>query len=282
VQDLFHASYWPAHPLGRPICGTRESVEAMDRDVCLDLLARRYRPNRIVIAAAGQLEHDAFHGEIERRFASYGGSAALEAAPPTEIGRGVTLHERRLSQVQIYLGTGGIPAGDTERPVAVVLNAALGDGTSSRLFQEIREKQGHAYAIDSFLACYRDTGYLAVTAATRPRRVRQVVDSILTELKRIRTDGLTADELARTKGRLKGTLLLALEGTDQRMERLALGEMYLGRPLSAAELAARIDAVTNEQVVALAARLFTPDASALVLLGKPAPAVDAGVLDALA
>ena len=282
VQDLFHAAYWPEHALGTPICGTRVSVAAMDPDVCRGLLARRYRPNRIVIAGAGRLDHDAFTREVGARFGDLAGAAALETGAPAATGAGVTVFERRLEQVQIYLGTGGVAAADPDRPAAVVLNAALGDGSSSRLFREIRERNGHAYAIDSYLSSYRDTGYLAVAAATRPQRVRRVVEGILGELRRVRREGLEAEELARTKRRLKGGLLLALEGTDHRMERLALGEMYLGRPLTPEELAARIDAVTNDHVVALAERLFVPQTSALVLLGKPAGTIDADVLASLA
>jgi predicted Zn-dependent peptidase len=283
VHDLFHTAYWPEHPLGQPICGTSESVEGLSRASCLDLLARRYRPNRVIVTAAGRLDHDALHAEIARCFGDLLGAAELETEAPVARGAGVTVHERALEQVQIFFGTTGVRAGDEERTVAAVLNAALGDGSSSRLFQEIRERQGHAYAIDSFLASYRDTGYLGVTAGTRPQRVADVVASMLAELRRVRCEGFPADELARTKGRLKGSLHLALETTEQRMEHLAIEEMYLGRARPVRELAARIDAVTNDQVVALAERLFVPDASVLVLLGTPRGAsVDADLLSRLA
>jgi len=169
--------------------------------------------------------------------------------------------------VQVWLGTRGVAAGDPERATAIVLNSALGDSPSSRLFQEVRERRGRAYSIDSFLCSYRDAGYLGVAAGTRPRWVAEVVETVLGELGRIRCEGLAPAELARAKGKLKGTLLLSLETSDQRMERLALDEIYFGREVPAAEVAARIDAVTNDRIVALAERLFVPDACALVLLG---------------
>lgn len=267
IEDLFHASYWPDHPLGQPICGTEASVEGLSREACLELLARRYRPNRIIVTAAGRLDHEAFHEEVAQRFDDLTGTAELEAEAPETIGGGVATYERDLEQVQIHFGTRGVPAADADRTVAVVLNAALGDGSSSRLFQEIRERQGHAYAIESFLASFRNAGYLAVAAGTRPQRVAQVVTSMLGELRRVRCDGFTVAELARAKGNLKGSLRLGFEASDERMEHLALEEMYIGQPRSLEELAARIDGVTNEQIIALAERLFVPEASSLVLLG---------------
>jgi predicted Zn-dependent peptidase len=156
---------------------------------------------------------------------------------------------------------------DEGRDAAVVLNSALGDSPSSRLFQEVRERRGRAYTIDSFLCSYRDTGYLGIAAGTRPRWVKEVVEIVIAELRRIRVEGVPAAELVRAKGKLKGTILLGLETSDQRMERLALNEMYFGRQVTTAELAARLDAVSNDQIVALATRLLIPESCALVLLG---------------
>ena len=171
---------------------------------------------------------------------------------------------------------------DAERDVAVVLNSALGDSPSSRLFQEVRERRGRAYSIDSFLCSYRDTGYLGIAAGTRPSWVTEVVEIVIAELRRVRVEGVPAVELARAKGKLKGTLLLGLETSDQRMERLALNEMYFGRQVAASELATRLDAVTNDEIVALATRLFTPDSCSLVLLGNvPGRGIDDGVFGGL-
>lgn len=171
---------------------------------------------------------------------------------------------------------------DAERDAAIVLNSVLGDSPSSRLFQEVRERRGRAYSIDSFLCSYRDSGYVGIAAGTRPKWVAEVIEIVVGELGRIQRDGVAADELVRAKGKLKGTILLGLETSDQRMERLALNDMYFGRQVDVGELAARLDGVTNEDVMSLARRLFTPDGCALVLLGNVRDdAVDTGIFGGL-
>jgi predicted Zn-dependent peptidase len=267
VHDLFHQEYWPDHPLGAPVCGTRATVEGFDRDACLGLVAARYRPDRLVIAAAGRVRHAALVEEITERFGGLEGRAEPADQTPPVARSTVAVYERKLEQVQLCLGTPGVSASDPARDAVAVLNAALGDSPSSRLFQEIRERRGRAYSIDSFTCGYRDTGYIGIAAGTRARWVTEVVDVVLAELRRIRREGLPAAELARAKGKLKGTLLLALETSDQRMERLALNEMYYGRAVPEEEIARRIDAVGNDDVVAVAERLFVPEGCALVLLG---------------
>ncbi|MBI3769502.1 MAG: insulinase family protein [Deltaproteobacteria bacterium] len=267
IHDLFHREYWRHHPLGAPVCGTRATVTQFDRAACVELFDARYRADRLVIAAAGQVEHAALVDEIAARFAGLEGHAAvIDGTIPTP-SAGVAVYERKLEQVQLCLGTRGVAVSDPARDAVAVLNAALGDSPSSRLFQEIRERRGRAYSIDSFVESYRDTGYIGIAAGTRARWVEEVVDVVLAELRRIRREGFPADELARAKGKLKGTLLLALETSDQRMERLALNELYFGRAVSVEEIARRVDAVCNDDVVAAAERLFVPDGCALVLLG---------------
>lgn len=268
INDLFHQAYWADHALGRPVCGSRETVRAFDRDACRAWVAKRYRPDRIVIAAAGDVRHAELVDEIARRFGGLTGSAPLEDESTPVASAGVTVHRRRLEQVQLCLGTRGVSVSAAERDVAVVMNSALGDSPSSRLFQEVRERRGRAYSIDSFLCSYRDTGYLGISAGTRPKWVAEVVEIVVGELKRLRTDGVPGAELVRAKGKLKGTLLLGLETSDQRMERLALNEIYFGRQVTLAEWATRLEAVTNDEIVSLATRLFTPDSCSLVLLGN--------------
>lgn len=283
VHDLFHQEYWRDHPLGAPVCGTRATVPTFDRDACLDLLDARYRPDRLIVAAAGSVDHRTLVAAVGERFGHLSGRATVVAATTPEPRSTIAVYERKLEQVQLCLATRGVGATDPARDAVAVLNAALGDSPSSRLFQEIRERRGRAYSIDSFVESYRDTGYIGIAAGTRARWVREVVDVVLAELRRLRREGLPAAELARAKGKLKGTLLLALETSDQRMDRLALNELYFGRAIPVDEIAARIDAVTNDDVVAAAERLFVPDGCALVLLGdvrKHAP--DPDVFAALA
>lgn len=282
INDLFHQAYWPEHAIGRPVCGTRDTVPAFDQGACRGWVERRYRPDRIVIAAAGDVQHTQLVDEIGRRFGGLVGTAPLDDGVVPVARPGVTVHRRRLEQVQLCLATRGTPVIDADRDAAIVLNSVLGDSPSSRLFQEVRERRGRAYSIDSFLCSYRDSGYLGIAAGTRPKWVAEVVEIVIGELARIRRDGVASDELVRAKGKLKGTILMGLETSDQRMERLALNEMYFGRQVDTAELAARLDGVTNEEIMALARRLFTPDGCALVLLGNVREnAVDTGIFGGL-
>jgi predicted Zn-dependent peptidase len=282
INDLLHQAYWPEHAIGRPVCGTRDTVPGFDHAACRAWIERRYRPDRIVVAAAGDVRHAELVDEIGRRFGGLVGTAPLDDGVVPVPRPGVTVHRRRLEQVQLCLATRGTPVIDAERDAAIVLNSVLGDSPSSRLFQEVRERRGRAYSIDSFLCSYRDSGYVGIAAGTRPKWVAEVVEVVIGELARIRREGVASDELARAKGKLKGTILMGLETSDQRMERLALNEMYFGRQVDAAELASRLDAVTNEEIMALAGRLFTPDGCALVLLGNLREnAVDTGIFGGL-
>jgi predicted Zn-dependent peptidase len=282
INDLFHQAYWPTHALGRPVCGTRDTVATFDRDACRAWIGRRYRPDRLVVAAAGDIDHARLVDEIGRRFDGLGGHAPLDDGETPVLQPGVTVHRRRLEQVQMALATRGVSVTDAERDAAVVLNSTLGDSPSSRLFQEVRERRGRVYSIDSFLCSYRDTGYFGISAGTRPQWVPEVVELVVAELGRIRREGVPDAELVRAKGKLRGTLLLGLETSDQRMERLALNEMYFGRQVTADELATRIDAVGNDEITAIARRLFTPDTCALVLLGDvKAKGIDDGLFGGL-
>ena len=147
------------------------------------------------------------------------------------------------------------------------MKTALGGGMSSRLFQEVREKRGLAYSVYSFLSSYIDAGYLGIYVGTSAERVEEVVAIILAELKGLKRDGLRPDELSRVKNQLKGNLLLGLETSDSRMSRIAKNEIYYGEDVAPAEIAARIDATTNDEIVALAQQLVRPEAMAVTLLG---------------
>src|SRR5262249_56346614 len=168
-----------------------------------------------------------------------------------------------------------------ERYTAQLLNLALGGGMSSRLFQEIRERRGRAYTVYSFLSSYVDAGYVGVYVGTSPPWVREVVEVALAEIDRVCDAGLEADELTRTRNQMKGSVLLSLETSDSRMSRLARNELYFGRDIPLDEVAERIDAVSNEDVVRVAQRLFRPRRMTLTVLGNVDPsALDAAVLTA--
>jgi len=281
IHDLFNLRYWPGHPLSFPVCGSSDTVRAFCRRDFLDFLAARYRPDRVIIAAAGNIAHERLEDWVELTFGHLDGTAeCVEASPPAEQ-HGVFAVEKSLEQVHLCLGTTGISQTASERFAAYLLNTALGGGMSSRLFQEIRERRGHAYSVYSFLSSYRDAGYLGIYVGTAPEWVDEVVGVILAEFRALVREGLHPAELARAKNQLKGNLLLGLETSDARMSRLAKNEVYFRRDVSLQETAACIDSTTNDEIVALATRLIRPECMAIALLGDlNGRRFDASVLEA--
>ncbi|HLK10161.1 MAG TPA: pitrilysin family protein [Candidatus Binatia bacterium] len=267
VHELFNLAFWSGHPLSRPIAGTAASVSRFTRADFLDFLEVRYRPNRVLICGAGSLRHEHLADAAARHFGALSGTADLADTGSPVAQPGVAVHEKPLEQVHLCLGAPGIAQADPDRYAAHLLNLALGGGMSSRLFQEIREKRGKAYTVYSFLSSFVDAGYVGVYVGTSAAWVREVVDVIRAEIDRITRGGLERAELGRTKNQMKGNLLLALETSDSRMSRIAKNEIYFGRDVPVDEVAAAIDAVTNDDVVRVAERLFRPRVLALTVLG---------------
>jgi predicted Zn-dependent peptidase len=267
VHDLFNLAFWPGHPLSRPIAGTAKTVGGFTREDFLSFLEARYRPNRVLIAAAGNLKHEQLVAVADRHFGSLSGtSSGIDGSPPAPQ-PGVWVHEKALEQVHVCMGAPGIAQNDADRYAAHLFNLALGGGMSSRLFQEVRERRGKAYTVYSFLTSYRDAGYLGLYVGTSAEWVREVVEVIQHEIGRIEREGLTPAELVRTKNQMKGNMLLGLETSDSRMSRIAKNELYFGRDVPIEEVAANIDAVTNDDVVRVAGRLFGSRVLGLTVLG---------------
>jgi len=267
IHDLFSLHYWREHPLSFPICGNEETVRSFGREHFRSFLEERYRPDRIVIAAAGDIDHEDLHAWAEAQFGGLSGaSAPVEIATPFAQ-RGLFRVEKPLEQVHICLGAPGVAQDSEQRFAAYVMNTALGGGMSSRLFQEIRERQGRAYSVYSFLSSYRDAGYLGIYVGTSAEWAASVLDSVLAELAKLTRSGLDDEELARTKSQLKGNMLLGLETSDSRMHRVARNEIYFRRHFSLNEVAERIDATTNDEIVALARQTLVPEAMAVAFLG---------------
>ncbi len=267
VHDLFNMRFWPGHALGLPICGRVETVERFGQKDFLDFLQARYRPNRIIIAAAGNLRHADLCDWAEREFGSLTGTTPASSAPAPQPQQGLFITEKPLEQVHVCLGTPALPQASPQRYAAYLLNTALGGGMSSRLFQEIRERRGRAYSVYSFLSAYQDTGYLGIYVGTSPEWVEEVVGLILAEVDRVAAQGLQEPELRRVKNQLKGNLLLGLETSDNHMNRIAKNEIYYGGDVSPEEVAARIEAVTMPEIVALVQQLTQPRRMTLTLLG---------------
>ncbi len=268
IHELFNLRYWPGHPLSFPVAGRSETVKDLTQADFLAFIEQRYRPDRLIIAAAGDIEHEHIVEWANREFGGLSGVTPPPNGEAPQASRNVTYEQKNLEQVHLCLGTPGIGHGAPERYAAYLMNTALGGGMSSRLFQEVREKRGLVYSVYSFLNSYADGGYLGIYAGTSPDSVDEVMTLILRELQKMERDGLAPGELARAKNQLKGNILLGLETSDSRMHRIARNEIYFGADVSPAEVAARIDATTNDEIIALAKKLFDTDARGLTLVGN--------------
>ena len=267
VHEIFTQTYWRDHALGRPILGTRHTVGSFNRQRLFRYFRRRYTPNNMLVTAAGNLEHSRIVDLAGREF------GGLPAGPPMSEGPAPVPHpniklrrKKNLEQVHLCVGAPAYPQSHEKRFACYILNTVLGGGMSSRLFQNIREKRGLAYAVFSALSSFRDTGCLSVYAGTSKESARQVVQLILEEFCRLKSEPISVEELQRAKDYLKGSLLLSLESTASRMSNLARQEMYFGRFISLDEIASRVDAVTAEEVQEVARKFFTPEDLAITVL----------------
>lgn len=273
VHDHFATAVFGAAPLGRPIQGTAESIRPLTRGRINGYYRRRYRPENIVVAMAGNLDHDAVVELVRAAFGRADGLGEPDTGPlPPRIGgrglrprRSVRVTHRDTEQANLILGTVGVRRTDEHRFTLGVLNAALGGGMSSRLFQEVREKRGLAYAVFSYTAQYADTGVVGVYAGCLPAKIDEVLKICRDELHKVAENGITAEELARGKGQLRGSFVLGLEDTGSRMSRIGKGELVYESLLSVDEILGRIDAVTLDDVREVARDVFSrPQALAVI------------------
>jgi len=267
VHEIFTQSYWGDHPLGRPILGTRQSVGSLDRRSLLSFFHRHYTPNAMLVTAAGHLEHSQVRDLVAKEFGDLAAKPDRPPGRPPVPSPSIKVRRKKeLEQAHICLGAPGYPQAHPKRYACAVMNAVLGGGMSSRLFQNIREKRGLAYAVFSGVSAFSDAGCLSIYAGTAKENVRQVVDLVIEEFRGLKSKPLTAEELGRAKDYLKGSLLLALESTSSRMSNLARQEMYFGRHVSLDEIAAAVDAVTGDDILAISQELFDGSRLALTLL----------------
>jgi predicted Zn-dependent peptidase len=269
VHELFTQNFWKDHPLGKPILGTKETVRSFEQEKLFSFYRQRFAPNNIIISAAGNLNHERFVSLIKGKFSS------LQPVPngyhqpaPAVTPRIITRNKKSLEQVQLCIGVPSHPIWHQKRYVSYVLNTVLGGGMSSRLFQNIREEKGLAYAIYSDLNPYRDTGCLTIYAGTSLETTRDVVESVMAEFRELKNTPISYDELRRAKDQLKGSLMLSLESSTSRMSNLARQEMYFERFFSLDETIHQIEAVTSEEISEMANQLFQTDKIAVTVLGN--------------
>jgi predicted Zn-dependent peptidase len=267
IHDLFNRAYWKNHPLGLPICGTTENVQSFNREQIYQYFKKSYPPDRVIICAAGNLEHQEVVGQVHKTFGQIPRSnQSLERSRPDSVST-TDIWKRDLEQVHICLGTRGLPYNHSLRFASYVLNTILGGGMSSRLFQEIRENRGLAYSVYSYLPAYIDTGLFVVYAGTSEESYQEVIDLILKQFKRLTNETFKNGELETAKEHLKGNLLLSLESSDSLMTRLAKNEIYFGSYIPVEQILSGIEAVKEEDVHQLACELFDERYFCLTMLG---------------
>jgi predicted Zn-dependent peptidase len=272
VHDLFAETLFGDSPLGRSVLGTVESIESLTRDDVDGWYRGRYTMPSIVVTAAGRVQHQQL---LDLVTAAFGDRLAGDARPaplrlgdaaPRKPSRSTGLISRRTEQTHLLLGTPAMGRLDERRYAAAVMDAAVGGGMSSRLFQEIREKRGLVYSVGSSLTHYAGAGSFSVYAGCSKKRVPEVLRLVREELARVAADGLSTEEVARSKGQLKGGLVLGLEDTGSRMSRLGKSELSYGEYLPVREVLDRLDAVDEEHVAAVADELFAQE-SCLAVVG---------------
>lgn len=269
VHEIFVQNFWKDHPLGRPILGTRETVKKFGPELLFDYYRQRFQAGNMVVAGAGNLNHEEFLEMATSKFAHLPAtsSAVLDLAPKSTAKISMR-NKKSLEQVQLCIGVPSYSISHEKRYASFVLNTLLGGGMSSRLFQNVREKQGLVYSIFSELNPYRDTGCLAVYAGTSKESAPKVVHAVLQEFRNLKDVPVTTEELTRSKAQLKGSLMLSLESSMARMSNLARQEMYYDRFYGMDEITDKIEAVQVDDVQAVAREFFIADQIAVTVLGN--------------
>ena len=267
VHDVLAEAVFGDHPLGRPIIGTAEVIGSVPVPDIAAYHAARYVPGNVVVAGAGSIDHERLVALVDGVVSGGALDAPTSEAAPSRLSPSVRFHEKQTEQYHLCLGGKGLARGDERRFALRVLDTILGGSTSSRLFQEVREKRGLAYAVYSYSSQYVDSGHVGLYVGTRPDRVGEAMGVIGEELRRVAAEGVTEEELARARENVKGRTTLSMESTLSRMNRLG-SSLLTGVPLlSLDELLAAIDAVTLDHVQALASELFDPEAMSAAGVG---------------
>jgi predicted Zn-dependent peptidase len=267
IHDVLAEVVLDSHPLAHPILGTAETIAEASEESIRAYHQSRFRVADMVVAAAGRIDHDTLRNLLLERHMTADGNRptrSIEHAPAQATRRFLT---KETEQMHVCLGGVGMARDDDRRFQLSVLDSLFGGSLSSRLFQEVREKRGLVYSVYSFSSLYQETGLSGIYFGCRPERLETVMETVGRELVRLVTEPVPADELQRAKEHLKGRTILGLESTSSRMTRLGKGVLTKTEILSVDELAARIEAVTSEQVLELAAEVYKPASLSVVGIG---------------
>jgi predicted Zn-dependent peptidase len=279
VHELFTQHFWEGHPLGRPILGSKESVEAFTGRSLREYFDHAYVAPNMIVSAAGNLEHPSVRDLVSRAFATLPKNGeSIPQRPPT-VKPSVLLRTKELEQSHICLGTNSYQQNHEDRYVSYILNSVLGGSMSSRLFQNVREKRGLAYSVFSGMSAYRDAGNMTIYAGCAADAVEEVIDLSVEELRGLKRTPVPDDELKRAKDHLKGSLMLSLENTASRMSHLARQEIYFDRHFSLDETLAGVQRVTAADIQRVARDLLSNGSLAVTVLGPKTPNLPQARLD---
>jgi predicted Zn-dependent peptidase len=268
VHELFAEGFWPDHPLGRPILGVPASVSALDQAALRAYFGETYAAPNLSVVAVGNIEHEQLKALLEAALADLPLRNVPVATSPPTVAQNTLVRRKDLEQSHVCLGMPALPQSDPDRYVSYALNTVLGGSMSSRLFQNVREKRGLAYAVFSGLSAYADSGALSIYAGCANEAVSELIDVVVAELRQLRDERVGDVELRRAKDHLKGSLILNLESTSSRMSHLARQEIYRDRTDTLDEMLAAIERVTVEDVHRLAERFFATGSLGITVLGN--------------
>jgi len=267
VHELFTENFWHNHPLGRPILGSKETVEALNAEGLRHYFSRAYSAPNLIVAAVGNITHEQVRDIVVRAFDGLPTDSEPIADTPPRVVPRIIIRNKELEQSHVCLGTSGYCQDHEDRYSSYVLNTVLGGSMSSRLFQNVREKRGLAYAVFSGLSAYRDAGSMTIYAGCANDAVSELIDVVIAELRRIKDEPMPEAELQRAKDHLKGSLMLNLESTSSRMSHLARQEIYFDRQFGLDETLEGVSRVTQADVQRVARDLFADGSLAATVLG---------------
>ncbi len=259
VHDLFAQTLWKEHPLGLPVIGTAEVVASLAPSDLRDYMALRYGPDAIIVAAAGNLRHEEVVELAQKSLGRLNGVSRPQEHRFPQMALDTYLYPKQTEQVNFCIGTQGYSQLDEDKYTLAIIDTVLGGSMGSRLFQEIREKRGLAYAVGSYAATYREGGMFVAYGGTSPDTYELCLDLVRQEFGGIREQGITEAEMDRAKNQFRGSLVLAQESMSSRMQRLGKSEVYFNRVIPLEEILAAIDAVSHDDVLRVAAKVFPSD-----------------------
>ncbi|MFZ5452367.1 MAG: M16 family metallopeptidase [Thermodesulfobacteriota bacterium] len=270
VQVQFAKAFWGDEPFGRPILGEEDRISQVTREQLLNYRASAYRPEAIIVAAAGRVAHQEILDLVTSRFQDFRNGSPHRSREAVATYPGISQVSRDLEQVHVCLGTKGPAAGDKDRYAATLLQLILGGNMSSRLFQVVREELGLAYSIYAFLSFFSDTGLLGVSGGVSPKNLEQLLDATYREFKKLKEEAVSEEELRAAKEYLRGSIYLHAEDCDHRMMRLAKNEIHFGHYIPLEEIIQGLLQVTAGEIQDQARKLLQPQNWGLALLGPVA------------